>query len=68
MRIAIFGATSQIAKDLILSFNLHSNHDLVLYARRPDVVYEWLKTVGLADKFCWCGGSCEGCGHGGHHF
>jgi nucleoside-diphosphate-sugar epimerase len=51
MRIAIFGATSQIAKDLILSFNLHSNHDLVLYARRPDVVYEWLKTVGLADKY-----------------
>ena len=45
MRIAILGATSQIAKDLALSFSASSEHDLVLYARRPEVVSAWLKNV-----------------------
>jgi len=42
MRIAIFGATSQIAKDLILSFSNETYYDWVLYARRPDIVDLWL--------------------------
>ena len=50
MRIAIFGATSQIAKDLVLSFILKSRHELVLYARRPDVVHKWLCDVGQQDR------------------
>jgi nucleoside-diphosphate-sugar epimerase len=51
MRIAILGATSQIAKDLILSFSLHSNHELVLFARKPEVVMQWLTSVGLSGRY-----------------
>jgi nucleoside-diphosphate-sugar epimerase len=50
MRIAILGATSQIAKDLVLSFSKSSDHDLVLFARRPVVVTEWMALVGLSDR------------------
>lgn len=51
MRIAIFGATSQIAKDLVLLFSETMNHDLVLFARRPAVVRRWLVSVGLSPQF-----------------
>ena len=51
MRIAIFGATSQIAKDLVLSFAAQSGHELVLYARRLEVVSRWLKSSGLAGQY-----------------
>lgn len=50
MRIAIFGATSQIAKDLVLSFTLESKHQLVLYARRPDAVRHWLLAIDQPDR------------------
>lgn len=45
MKIAILGATSQIAKDLVLSFN--DKHSLVLYARRPAALAQWLSQVNL---------------------
>ena len=45
MRIAILGATSQIAKDLVLSFCAQSQHELVLYARRPEAVTQWLSSA-----------------------
>lgn len=48
MHIAILGATSQIAKDLILSLSTNSHYKLTLFARRPDVVKQWLDSVGLA--------------------
>ena len=51
MRIAILGATSQIAKDLVLSFVAQSSHELVLYARRPEVVSQWLARVGLSERY-----------------
>ena len=51
MRIAILGATSQIAKDLVQSFAAYSSHELVLYARRPDAVAQWLTRIGLADRY-----------------
>lgn len=51
MRIAILGATSQIAKDLILSFAEHGQHALVLYARRPEVVMQWLTDKHLARRY-----------------
>jgi nucleoside-diphosphate-sugar epimerase len=51
MRLAILGATSQIAKDLVQSFAAQSGHELVLYARRPDVVSQWLVKVGLAGRY-----------------
>ena len=51
MRIAILGATSQIGKDLVVSFSAQSNHELVLYARRPLVVSQWLASVGLVGRY-----------------
>lgn len=51
MRIAILGATSQIAKDLVLSFAARSSHELVLYARRPEVVSQWLTSGGLYGQY-----------------
>ena len=51
MRIAILGATSQIAKDLVLSFWVQSGHELVLYARRPQAVTQWLASVGLTERY-----------------
>jgi nucleoside-diphosphate-sugar epimerase len=51
MRIAILGATSQIAKDLILSMAHTSEHQLLLFARRPEAVNEWLASVGLAAHY-----------------
>ncbi len=50
MRIAILGATSKIAKDLILSLCSQSNHELVLFARRPEIVTQWLASVGLSGQ------------------
>jgi nucleoside-diphosphate-sugar epimerase len=51
MKIAILGATSQIAQDLVRSFAEHSDDELVLYARRPDVVLQWLAAVGLPRRY-----------------
>ena len=51
MRIAILGATSQIAKDLVKSFAAKSKHDLVLFARRPEAVTQWLADVGLVGRY-----------------
>lgn len=47
MRIAILGATSQIAKDLICTFARSEEHDLVLFARRPEAVVAWKTSVGI---------------------
>lgn len=52
MRFAILGATSQIAKDLILSFaNADPDQDLYLFARRPAAVSAWLSLVGLSKRY-----------------
>jgi nucleoside-diphosphate-sugar epimerase len=51
MRLAILGATSQIAKDLVQSFAAQGHHELVLYARRPDAVLQWLSSVGLEGRY-----------------
>lgn len=51
MRIAIIGATSLIAKDLVQSFAANSKHALVLFARRPEVVTQWLIDVGLVGRY-----------------
>lgn len=50
MRIAILGATSQIAKDLILQFFKEGSHELALFARRPNVVAQWLASIGLSGR------------------
>ena len=51
MRIAILGASSQIAKDLVLSFSSVGGHELALFARRPDVVSQWAAGEGLSIRY-----------------
>lgn len=47
MRLAILGATSQIAKDLILSFMANGQHQLSLFSRRPEAMTVWLEANKL---------------------
>jgi len=51
MRIAVLGATSQIARDFILSAAAEGRHELALYARRPDSVHQWMGECGLGTRF-----------------
>ena len=51
MRIAILGATSQIAKDLIVSYSATADDDLHLFARRPDEATRWLTSTGLPGRY-----------------
>jgi nucleoside-diphosphate-sugar epimerase len=51
MKIGILGATSQIAKDLIVSFSNEKDKQLHLFARRPDDVTKWLNDVGLSVRY-----------------
>ena len=51
MRIAILGATSQIARDLILSFSVAAEKQLHLFARRPDEVTKWLASAGMPERY-----------------
>lgn len=51
MRIAILGATSQIARDLISSFAATADKHLHLFARRPGEVTKWLASAGLAGRY-----------------
>jgi nucleoside-diphosphate-sugar epimerase len=50
-RIAILGATSQIAKDLIIGLAEMADCRLHLYARRTDELEMWLGQNGLAGRF-----------------
>ncbi len=49
-KIAILGATSQIARDLIVSFS-STQERLHLFARRPEKVTEWLAYTGLPGRY-----------------
>lgn len=51
MKIAILGATSQIAKDLIKQFYINSNHDLHLFARNTGAVITWLESFGDSSDY-----------------
>lgn len=51
MRIAILGATSQIARDLIVSFSAVTDKHLYLFARRPGEVSKWLASVELPGRY-----------------
>jgi nucleoside-diphosphate-sugar epimerase len=51
MKIAILGATSQIARDLIVSFSAAEDTHLHLFARRPNEVTKWLASVGLTGRY-----------------
>lgn len=47
MHLAILGATSQIAKDLVIAWSreVKATHELTLFARRPQAVRDWLATL-----------------------
>jgi nucleoside-diphosphate-sugar epimerase len=51
MRIAILGSSSQIAKDLICLFSKFDEHDLILFARNPEIVDKWLEQNGLMSRY-----------------
>lgn len=51
MLIAILGATSQIAKDLIISFSGDASYELELFSRRPEVAREWLVENALSSQY-----------------
>lgn len=51
MRIAILGATSQIARDLIVSFSAAEDKHPHLFARRSDEVTKWLASIGLSGRY-----------------
>lgn len=48
MRIAILGATSEIACDFTALMLEQPEHELFLYARRPHMVRDWLDSIGKA--------------------
>lgn len=50
MRIAVLGATSLIARDLVSRLSLLGRDDLFLFARRPQAVINWLASVGLSER------------------
>jgi len=41
MKVAVMGASSQIARDLIVNFALKQNYELTLYGRALDVIRVW---------------------------
>jgi len=47
MKIAILGATSQIAKDLIVSFSRHNEYQCNLFSRSPVKVTAWLQELRI---------------------
>jgi len=51
MRIAVLGATSQIAKDMVLMFAASSSNELSLYARKPDVVIQWMRQASISGRY-----------------
>lgn len=51
MRIAVFGANSYLAKDLIVSFSKDSLIQLTLFGRRPAELETWLQEQQIADKY-----------------
>lgn len=51
MKIAILGATSEIAKDLIRSFSSEQLHECVLFSRRSERMKEWQVEQGFAKPY-----------------
>lgn len=51
MKIAIFGATSYLARDLIVSFSKQSNAMLDLYGRNVGPIHAWLDANSLRNKY-----------------
>jgi nucleoside-diphosphate-sugar epimerase len=54
MRIAVLGATSQIAKDMILALTANHENQLTLFARRTEAVEQWRSLVNLSREHSIC--------------
>jgi nucleoside-diphosphate-sugar epimerase len=50
MKIAILGATSQIAQDLILSFSMNKDYDFLLFGRNVKLLKKWTNGENLNEK------------------
>jgi len=48
MRIAILGATSEIAKDVINLLGKQPQYELSLFSRRPELVSQWASSLNLS--------------------
>jgi nucleoside-diphosphate-sugar epimerase len=51
MKIAILGATSQIAQDLILSFSKYKDYDFFLFGRNIELLEKWINRENLNNKY-----------------
>ena len=51
MKIAIQGATSQIAQDLILSFSKNQHYDFSLFGRNIELLEKWINSENLSEKY-----------------
>jgi len=51
MRIAIFGANSQIAKDLLLSFSKKKNYEFSLFVRNVGLLKKWINNKNLNENY-----------------
>jgi len=51
MKIAILGATSQIAQDLILSFSKNQDYDFLLFGRNIEFLEKWINSENLSKKY-----------------
>lgn len=64
MHIAILGATSQIARDLVSTAAATGSHRFSLYARRPDAVHQWAQRAGLGPDIIQQVQGFQAFGHG----
>jgi len=51
MRVAILGATSQIAQDLILSFSKNQHYDFSLFGRNVALLEKWINNENLSEEY-----------------
>ena len=51
MKIAILGATSQIAQDLILSFSINKDYDFSLFCRNVVVLEKLINSENLSERY-----------------
>ncbi len=51
MKIAILGATSQIARDLILSFSINKDYDFLLFGRNIELLEKWINSENLSERY-----------------
>jgi hypothetical protein len=51
MKIAILGATSRIAQDLILSFSKNKEYNFSLFSRNIKLLKEWVSSANLNGEY-----------------